>query len=75
MITEPSLFPPDTADPADYPPVKNHRLDREAHTGDIAKFVVEYIIADKMGLIATQHLIIGEVRHSQISLANSTRYL
>ena len=53
-------FPVRLEAPGDYEPVKALTLDRPAQIEDIQDFVVNYINSDRMGLIGTKHLVVGE---------------
>lgn len=60
VIQDPRLCPKFLSDAADYSPVKPVDIGRPVCKEDITKFFVGYIIADKVGMLATKHLIVSD---------------
>ncbi|KAI0749297.1 RdRP-domain-containing protein [Daedaleopsis nitida] len=60
VIKDPSLLPTEHCEPAEYKGVKKEPLDRDSTVEDIINFFMEYMRSDLMGLLADQHLIIGD---------------
>jgi hypothetical protein len=59
VIRDPTFFPKKAHKPAEYPSVKPLELDHEVQIGDLINTIVSWIMHDRLGLIATNHLIIG----------------
>ncbi|KAK7693714.1 hypothetical protein QCA50_003286 [Cerrena zonata] len=60
VTMRPDLLPTLLSQPAAYTPAQRHVLNRDSTMDDIADFIVEYIISDNLGLIATQWLMLAD---------------
>ncbi|KAF8299894.1 RdRP-domain-containing protein [Clavulina sp. PMI_390] len=60
VITDPALYPSESATPGSYEAVEPRVLEEPCQIGDIADFVVDYIVGDITGIIATRHLEIAD---------------
>lgn len=59
VICDPTFFPKKAHEPAEYPKVEPLELDEEVQIGDLIDSIISWILHDRLGLIATNHLIIG----------------
>ncbi|PWN43312.1 RdRP-domain-containing protein [Ceraceosorus guamensis] len=60
VIQHPSLLTVKTQEPAKYPRVVPRNLDRECTVADMIEFFVDFLFSDRLGLVATRHLILAD---------------
>ncbi|GJJ16076.1 hypothetical protein Clacol_010355 [Clathrus columnatus] len=63
LIPLKDLHPPKIVEPGSYPAAPKKILDHDATISDIADFVVDYILNDMLGIVATNFLLISD-KHS-----------
>lgn len=62
VIWDPEVVPKKQFMAADYPSVKAQPLGREVTKSDMAKFFVDFMKTDQLGIIAMRHLILADKR-------------
>lgn len=60
VIWDPDAMPARTFNAADYPRTVAQPLGREVEKADMAKFFVDFMRTDQLGIIATRHLILAD---------------
>jgi hypothetical protein len=60
IVGDRRLFPRNTYVAAEYPPVKPMNIGRPVETSDVVDFYLQYIVNDKVGMLANKHLIVSD---------------
>jgi len=59
VICDPTFFPKRAHEPAKYDTVEPREIEHEVQIDDLIDTIISWIMHDRLGLIATNHLIIG----------------
>ncbi|UZJ51711.1 hypothetical protein CBS101457_001031 [Exobasidium rhododendri] len=66
IIGDQRLFPEKTYVAAEYPPVTPVNIGRRVETSDVVDFYLQYIVNDKVGMLANKHLIVSDQSKSGV---------